>query len=604
MSRHTIDLIAPEQASTLDGLLRERVRRTPNSLAYRSFNTAQSEWLDFTWTEFSAQVDRWRAVLASNKLDKGERVAIMMPNCVEWITFELAAIGLGLVVVPVYNNDRAENVAYILRDTSTRMLFIAGSEQWDKLQSVVDDIPDLDTILSIEDIAARPQGKSPLCLRTWLDSTPDTQVDCVLDRQPDDLAVIFYTSGTTGRPKGVMLSHHNMIWNAWSGMYSIMVYREDIMLSILPLSHTLEHTVGYLVPMATGASVAFARSISLLPEDFLHIRPTIIISVPRIFQKAYVGIADKLRDKPEAIKKLLYKTADIGWERYQYQQGRKPWRPAFVISPLLDALFGKKVRDRFGGRLRFAIVGGAALPYDVASFFLGIGINLQQGYGLTETSPVLTVNTLDDNIPDSIGTALRDVEFRIGGNDELLARSPGVMLGYWKNETASKECIDNDGWLHTGDKARIEDNGHVFITGRLKDIIVLSNGEKVPPDDMEAAIAHDPLFEQVVIYGENRPYLGMITVLNKKEWAPLADSLRLDTNDTSQLTSQQVTDMLRARVSRQLSSFPGYAQVKHIIPILDPWTIENGLMTPTLKVKRNKILEMFKERIESLYQNP
>jgi long-chain acyl-CoA synthetase len=256
--------------------------------------------------------------------------------------------------------------------------------------------------------------------------------------------------------------------------------------------------------------------------------------------------------------------------------------------------------EKLGGRVRLSVVGGAPLPGGVARLFIGLGLPMIQGYGLTETSPVISVNTVDNNDPDSVGCLLEDVEAKIGDKDELQVRSPGVMLGYWANEKATSEMIDAEGWLHTGDKARI-DNGHVYITGRLKEILVLANGEKVPPADMEMAICMDGLFEQAMVIGDNRPYLSAMLVLNPDQWGLVARTLGLDPADQNACVSPQVREIVLERVALQISAFPGYAQIRRVDCQLEPWSIENGLITPTLKLKRDEVYSRFSDVIDELY---
>jgi long-chain acyl-CoA synthetase len=255
---------------------------------------------------------------------------------------------------------------------------------------------------------------------------------------------------------------------------------------------------------------------------------------------------------------------------------------------------------RLGGRMRLAISGGAALPIEVARLFIGLGLPILQGYGLTETSPVVSANTPEDNDPRSVGRPLPGVELRFGEDQELLVRGPGLMMGYWNNPQATAQVINREGWLHTGDQARLE-RGRLYITGRIKDILVLSNGEKVAPADMESAIALDPLVEQAMVIGEGRPYVSAIVVLNREAWHELARSLALDPNKSESLQDNRVHKRLLARIGAQLRGFPAYAKVRRVIPTVEPWTIENGLVTPTLKVRRSLLLAKFAKEIEEVY---
>lgn len=593
-------LVTPEQAGTLSGLFFERVKRTPDALAYRYHDPASETWKDLSWSEAGVEAARWQAALASENLQPGDRVAILMQNCPQWVMFDQAALANGLVVVPLYTQDRAENAAYILQNAGVKVLLIGHQEHWDALQAVWDQLGFLTRIISLEhiDTTGHPDSR----LRTAGEWLPDEAELMRVNWDADSLATIVYTSGTTGRPKGVMLSHRNILWNAYRSLQVVERTPEDLFLSFLPLSHTLERTGGYYLPMMLGAGVAYNRSIPQLAEDLLAVRPTIMISVPRIFERVYNKIHAGLEEKSPVARALFGMAVKVGWKRFEYQQGRGGWSPGLLLWPLLNKLVASKVMEKLGGRLSLAVVGGAPLPIDVAKLFIGLGLPMIQGYGLTETSPVISVNPIENNDPRGVGCLLEDVEARFGDKDELQVRSPGVMLGYWANEKATRDVLDEDGWLHTGDKAKLED-GQLYITGRLKEIIVLANGEKVPPADMEMAIIADTLFEQAMVVGDSRPYLSALLVLNPEQWAVLADQLGVDPEGSDACNSSQVYEAILERVARQLSAFPGYARIRRVHCQLDPWSIEDGLITPTLKLKRNKVCERFAEQIEDMYKD-
>ncbi|MDX1698530.1 MAG: AMP-binding protein, partial [Thiohalobacterales bacterium] len=370
--------------------------------------------------------------------------------------------------------------------------------------------------------------------------------------------------------------------------------------SFLPLSHTLERTAGYYLPVMSGSGVAYARSILQLAEDLLNIRPTVMIAVPRIFERVFARIQGQMAKQSRLKRTLFNLTTEVGWHRFQRQQHKVSWHPKLLLWPLLRRLVAGKVTGKLGGRLRLAVSGGAALSLPVAKTFIGLGVPILQGYGLTETSPVISVNLPEDNDPDSVGVPLRGIEVRIGENDELLTKTPGMMQGYWNNHVATREVIDPDGWLHTGDQARIE-NGHIYITGRIKDILVMSNGEKIPPMDMELAITLLPEVDQALVIGEGESFLSAILVLNPQEWPPLAKRFGLDPDGEEALVSQKLHAHLIKGIRGTLKDFPGYAKIRRLILTIDPWTVDNGLLTPTLKVKRAKVLDRFEDRIGAVY---
>ncbi len=594
------DIITPAEAGSLCGLLLERARRTPQGSAYCHF--AAGTWVTGNWREAVAAVGRWQQALRAEGLGAGDRVAVMMSNRPEWAFFDLAALGLGLVTVPLFVNDRPENVAHILRDSGARLLLVEGAAELGVVDSI-DHLPEtLARVVPLElgsETAGVGASKIPGLTGAgdWLPAS-GTAVDEA--EGGDSLATIVYTSGTTGRPKGVMLSHRNILWNAHASLRRIPALTTDLFLSFLPLSHTLERTAGHYLPIMAGASVAYARSIPQLAEDILTLRPTVLISVPRVFERVHGKVLEQLEGAPATKRRLFAAAVELGWKRFEHRQGRRGWSPELALAPALDRLVGAKIRKRLGGRLRVAICGGAPLRADVGRLFLALGVPVLQGYGLTEASPVVSVNALDDNIPDSIGPPLQDLEVRLGKHSELLVRSPGVMLGYWGLPEATAEAIDAQGWLHTGDQARLED-GHLFITGRLKDIIVLATGEKVAPADLELAITADPLVEQVLIVGEDRPYLGALVVLSDTGLRRLGPELGPPPEPAAAARHPGIEAILLQRIEARLARFPGYARVKRVAVTDEPWTIDAGLMTPTMKLRRAKIAARHQQAMADLY---
>ena len=594
-----VDVIPPDTAVTLDGLFSERVRRSADAVAYTEFEEEEGAWRDYTWAQMSSLVSRWQAALKREPLVPGDRVAIMLRNCTAWVALDQAAMGLGLVVVPLYTQDRPDNVAYIIRNSGAKLLLFEKPEQWAAFADVQAQLGGLVRVLCLKELEQPPEDARLASVATWLPDAGPAVEHLIRDGQR--LASIIYTSGTTGRPKGVMLSHHNMLSNAFSTLQVFDVSTEETFLSFLPLSHTLERTCGYYLTIMAGARVAYARSIPQLAEDLAQVRPTLLISVPRIYERVYAAMQAKLAEGPAFRHKLFRLAIAVGWGRFEHQQGRGSWKPGFLLWPVLKRLVGDKVLARLGGRLRAAVSGGAALPPEVAKVFIGLGLPLLQGYGLTETSPVVSSNRLENNLPASIGQPIPGVQVKIGDKDALLVKGPNVMLGYWENAEATQAMFTEDGWLNTGDTARVDSDGRVYITGRLKEIIVLSNGEKVPPVDMEAAIARDPFFEQVMVIGEGKPYLSVLVVPEKKLWAKLAAEHGLDAASPLSMRTPQAEQLVLERINAQIKQFPGYAQVRRVGLLPELWTVENGMLTPTMKLKRSRVLEHHRAEYEKLY---
>jgi long-chain acyl-CoA synthetase len=598
----TIDIIDPQTAATLPGLFRERVRRTPGNCAYKRFTPEEQCCAGVSWKEAEALAARWQEALRREGLVPGDRVGVMLKNCLEWVLFDLAAMGLGLVTVPLFVNDRPANFAFILEETGARLLLIEGVEQWERIMEVDGRLPGIERIVSVQRVCTPGEECDPRLveLAQWLPAGGGEYA--VPEGTGGELATIVYTSGTTGPQKGVMLSHANILENAHAGLRRVPVYHDDLLLSFLPLSHTFERTVGYYTPMMAGACVAHARSIDKLAEDLTAVRPTVLTVVPRIFERIHKRILIGLAKKPALAQRLFYLAVETGWKRFLRRQGRGGWSPLFLIWPLLRRAVADRLLAGLGGRLRLAVSGGAPLPPPVARVFIALGVNLLQGYGLTETSPVVAVNTEEENLPATVGLPLPGVEVKIAAKGELLVRGKSVMAGYWRNAAATRAVIDPDGWFHTGDLARLDEKGHLTITGRLKEIIVLANGEKVPPEDLELAIAVNPIFEQVMVVGEGRPYLAALVVLNGQLWEELAGRLGIPPERTDLLNGEAVEQALLTEIARRIVRFPGYAQVRRVHAMLSPWEVREGLITATLKLRRREIMARFAGEVEALYE--
>ena len=534
---------------------------TPERILYRQF--AEGGWRDISAREITAYAARWQAFLRAAGLAPGDRVALCLKNGIHWVAADQGALGLGLVVVPLYADDNPENVAWCLENSGARLLVAESSRMAYALQNVATSLPRV------------------LCLAADPGSGHDA-VEAVLPRQApafevarlEDgaLATICYTSGTAGRPKGVMLTHGNILANVSACERLRLVRSEDVFLSLLPLSHMFERTGGYYLPLAIGAKVTYARSVSQLVEDLASERPTVMFAVPRVFEKFAARLNEALAKSP-AKKRFFDLVVAAGGRALRREAGLAD---RIVLALLRDRVAGP-VLARLGGRMRFAVLGGAPLDPAIAWLFLGLGLPVLQGYGMTEASPVISVNRPQGNVPESVGMPLDNVEVRIAADGELLARGPSIMKGYWNNPEASAKSLDREGWLHTGDLAEIRD-GRIFIRGRLKDVLVLSNGEKLPPQDVELAILGDGVFEQGILIGEGRPFLTLVAV----------------TRETDEKS-------LIRRANDRLKEFPGYIRVRRVVATREPWTVENGLLTPTLKVKRDRVQGKFSAEIERAY---
>ena len=536
----------------------------PGHVLYRHF--VDDAWRDVTVAELAQHMVRWQAAFRREGLARGERVALCARNGVQWVAADLAALGMGLVIVPLYVDDNPDNAAWCAANADAKLLIVENPRLADGMCKAADG-PALPPI-----VVLKPEDREATNgVERFL---PTASGDVEVQALPDDtLATICFTSGTSGRPKGVMLSHGNIVANVKQARATNMAREADQFLSILPLSHMFERTGGYYLPLSLGAKVAFCRGIPQVAEDLASQKPTIIFAVPRIFDRFYARIEQALAESDA--KKALFKICVARGYRFAMKQG------SFLdglLVPLLRKVVGAPILARLGGNLRIAVVGGAALDPVLAEAFMGLGLVMLQGYGMTEASPVISVNRDDDNVPESVGPPLPGVEVKLADNHELCARGANIMLGYWRNEEATRAAIDADGFLHTGDLAEIKD-GTIFLRGRAKDIFVMSNGEKLPPQDVEFAILHDPLFEQVMLLGDGQPYVALLAVTKATDERELVK-----------------------RANAQLKGFPRWVRVRHVIATDETWSVDNGLLTPTLKLKRPILLKRYADRIAAAYK--
>ena len=603
---------SPDLASitTLADLFSWRVASTPLAEAYREADPT-GRWNSVTWQGAGDRVARFASALAQTGLPHGARVAILLPNGLDAVCIDQAVLARAGVPVPMHAVDNPASIAYILADSDATLLVAGTDAQWRAIESTGVALPALRRVVVLgrdaqvdTPVGAVADSMPVSTLDEWL--APNAATGASGGQRPaaDDLAALVYTSGTTGKPKGVMLTHANVLSNVKATLQRVAPSAGDIFLSFLPLSHSFERTAGYYAPIAAGCCVAFARSVDKLADDMKTVRPTILVSVPRIYERVYAKLQALLVGS--ALKTRLFGAAQaVGWRRFCRAQrlpveGHVPALADALAWPLLERLIARPLQAQFGGRLRVAVSGGAPLSSTIAHCFLGLGVPVVQGYGMTETSPVVAANAPDDNDPATVGRPLAGVEVRIGDNRELQVRGPNVMRGYWKRDVDTAHAFVN-GWLRTGDQATIE-GGRIRILGRIKEIIVTSTGEKIAPADLELAITADPLFEQAYVFGDNRPFIAAIVVLGRAAWGRLAAELQLDAAAPASLQATSARDVALQRISDLTSSFPHHAQPRAVALMLEPWTIANTLITPTLKLKRNNLAARFALQIEQLYR--
>ncbi len=563
MTVRDVHRAAPSMTGNLAHLLARHLDGPGRTLYHQ--HTADG-WRALDAQAVATDAARWQAAFRREGLAAGDRVALAARNGATWVAIDQAALGLGLVVVPLYVDDNAESIAWCIAHTGARLAIVEGARLAAALASLL-----------------RPPAPPVVVLRSGDEPPAGTPADAfvpreappfeVVDVADDTLATICFTSGTSGRPKGVMLSHGNIRANVEQCRATGMARADDRFLSILPMSHMFERTGGYYLPLAIGAEVAFARGIAQLPEDLLSRQPTVMFAVPRVLERFRARVEQALSTAP--VRRALYEAcAERG---YRVASGTAS-RADRLLVPLLRKLVAAPIVARFGGRLRLLVVGGARLDPPLAQTFIGLGVDVLQGYGMTEASPVVAVNREGDNVPETVGPPLDGVEVQVTGSGELLVRGTNVMRGYWQDEAATRAAIDDAGFLHTGDLAEIVD-GRIRITGRAKDILVLTSGEKISPSEVESAILRDPAFEQVMLVGDGRPYPVLLAVSDVKD----------------------PKELLR-RANARLAGLSRWAKVREIVRAGETWDVGNGLLTPTQKLKRPQLLEHYRAAIDAAYR--
>jgi long-chain acyl-CoA synthetase len=590
---------------TLDQLFAWRVGQTPAATAYREFDRAAGAWVERSWAAVRERVRRFEHALSASGVARGARIASLLPNGVDAVCVDQSALARGGVPVPLHALDNPASIAWILADSEASVLFAGSRAQWDAIAAVGTDFPALRWVVVAGSVDGEPSACPPslVPLDRWLalDALRAAAGEPVQAPSAGDLAALVYTSGTTGRPKGVMLTHANVLSNVEGVMRRVAPAADDLFLSFLPLSHTFERTVGYYLPMAAGSCVAFSRSVGELMEDLRTVRPTVLVSVPRIYERVYAAMhAGVAASRWRAL--ALRGAESVGWRRYRRASGDGSGVLGAMASlawPPFDRAVAAPVRAAFGGRLRLAVSGGAALSPALSRCFLAFGVPVVQGYGMTETSPVVSCNTPEDNDVAGVGRLIDGVRVRIGDNGELLVRGPGVMRGYWKRDAETAQAFV-DGWLRTGDQAALV-AGRLRLLGRVKEIIVTSTGEKIAPADVEQAIVAEPLFEQAWVVGDGRPFLACVVVLGEGPWTALARRLGLDPASPGSLRDPAALREALRRIDRLTSALPRYGQPRKVILTREPWTLENALVTPTLKLKRLNLQGRFGDAIDALY---
>ncbi len=567
----------------------------------------RGKWLSLSTEDFADRVKNLAGGLISRGVRPGDTVALYSENRPDWHILDFACHLSGAVLVPLYPNLIAEQIAYIVGDSGARRLFVSTSAMLETAQEAVALLEDPVELVVFDS----PEGGAPDGVVVAGDVEKEGAAWRKQNRKEDDpfhnpgrddLASLIYTSGTTGDPKGVMLTHYNFVSNQQSALAGFDIGPKDVVMSFLPLSHVFERTVDYAL-FSKGAQICYVESIERVPARLLEIRPTVLVSVPRLFERSYIKIVSKLRQE-EGVKRRLINWALAVARRMKEAEwaGRKPSAALRAQYALAKKRVFSKILERLGGRLRFAVSGGAPLSREVAEFFDMIGLTICQGYGLTETSPVITVNDQRQNRIGSVGKPIGGVEVTIADDGEILNRGPNVMKGYFNKPEATAETIDEDGWLHTGDVGYLDADGFLFITDRKKDIIVTSGGKNIAPQPIEGRLQATPYIAQAVVVGDNLPYLTALIVPNFENltafFAERGEEGMSEERMAEREEARQLVDDAIRKLNGELAQ---HEKIRRFTILVREFSLAEGEITPTLKVRRRVVSERYKDLIDGMY---
>ena len=588
---------------TICGAFSESVRLYSGKAALQ-YKDNSGKYKGMTYGELDLLSNRLASSLRQLGVARGDRVAIISYHGPEWVIADLAVLKLGAIVVPIYHTLTPSAMSYILADAGCRLVFVENALMLSSVDAVREDLPGLEHAVMFED-EGECKRETCLYISDYLeggDGTDEPRIE-LPDVSPDDIATIVYTSGTTGEPKGVILSHGNITSNALAVAARFGVNSEDSFLSFLPLCHMLEKTCGYYTMLFSGVTIAYAGDLTTIVEDVQTIRPTILIVVPRIVEKIYEAVEKKVLESSLVRRRMVYGAVRTLNERANLEyKGKKVPALLRMQSSLADRFVASKFRMIAGGRVRLLVSGGAPLDRGLAKTLLVLGFNILEGYGLTEASPVVSSALPGDNRLGTVGKPLDGVEIRIGDADEILVRGPNVMQGYFNMPEETVKVIDRNGWLHTGDQGRFDGLGNLVITGRIKELIVTSYGKNVAPVPIEAEIMKSCYIDQALLYGDNRKYITALVVPEKcaiEKYACDRDLIAAGYEEL--LKSREIRDLISGEIEQATGNRARYEKVKAFSIVPESFTVANKLLTPTLKLRRKRVIEKYGNTIAAMY---
>jgi long-chain acyl-CoA synthetase len=565
---------------------------------------------DISWLEFESKVRDFAYGLLVLGLEPGDKVALLSENRPEWAYSDIAVLSLGCADVPLYPTDVSNQIGYILADSDSKIVIVSTGDQLNKVLAVKSRAPALRKII-VMDPPAEIKDNDIISFDSVVRSGEENAAKVRLEFESrlrstakNSLASIIYTSGTTGEPKGVCLTHDNFLSNCRSCLELLPLGEDDLAFSFLPLSHVFERMASYYFTVFIGGTIAYAENMDSLQRNLREVRPTYLCSAPRFFEKMHVGIMNTVAQSP-ALRQYLFNRSLAIAKRYIEEKLNRIDVDALthLQYQLAKAFIFSKVRQAAGGRIKFFISGGAPLSKELAEFLYSVGIIVLEGYGLTETSPVVSCNTLKAFKFGSVGKPVKGVEVNIAADGEILVNGPSVMKGYYKKEKETKEALNGEGWLHTGDIGFIDEQGFLHITDRKKDIIITASGKNLAPQPIENLLKSDSYLQEVVLHGDKRPYLTALVVPNFDALKGLALRQGIPYVAVNELVGHpRVHDFIARRIEEKQKDLASYEKIKKFVLLDRDLTIEEGEITSTLKVKRRVIAERYKKILDGMYE--
>jgi long-chain acyl-CoA synthetase len=575
------------------------------ALMYKS----EDGYKGITYAEFRTRTRNIAYGLASLGIKRGDKVGIISENRPEWVIADMALVQLGVISVPVYPTLMPKQIEFIFNDADVVCALVSNQFQLNKIQKIKYDVPSLKEIIVFNGKGIIEEKSVNLLASIYkLGERAFAEDPNFLERErkqtkPDDLLTIIYTSGTTGNPKGAMLTHRNLVSNIQSIAPCYPIYDTDTMLSFLPLSHSFERMAGYYTMFACGVTIAYAESVETIGDNIIEVKPTLVTTVPRLLERIHARLLKQI-ESGSPVKQLIFNWAlKVGHAYAEEKQSGQPSALLTAENKLADKLVFSKIKERMGGRIRFFISGGAALGAELGKFYEAVGIRIVEGYGMTESSPVISCNRIDDYKFGSVGKAIPGVEVKIADDGEILVRGPNVMRGYWKNKKATDEIIDPAGWLHTGDIGIFDQRGFLIITDRKKHIFVNSGGKNIAPQPIENLFSQSQYIDQMVLIGEKRMFCSALIVPDYEALKAYAKKHHIKYSSLDELiNSHEIRKLFDKDINSLQKDLSNYERVRKFTLLGNPLTIDNGEITPTQKIKRKVVEERYKDLIEKMYE--